>query len=75
MASTGEGRRLGAFTSGAYENRSVLDNIQPSGIGYSAADKARLTPDGKAVLPSLNGRSAQTHQKRIWLDSPLRTFT
>lgn len=75
MAVNGAGSRLGEFSGGAYENRSVLDNLQPSGTGFSSTDRGRLSYGGKTVLPSQNGRSATTHQKRQWLDSPLRTFT
>ncbi len=72
MAENGFGRRLGEFTGGAYENRSVLDNVQPSGIGNSAADRARMYRGGK--LRSINGSSASTDSKRQWLDTPYRTF-
>lgn len=72
MADNGIGRRLGEFRGGAYENRSVLDNVQPSGVGHSANDRARMYRGGK--LPSLNGTSQDTDSKRQWLDTPYRTF-
>jgi hypothetical protein len=68
----GTGSRLGEFSGGAYENRSVLDNIQPSGIGHAAKDRARMYKGGK--LRSVNGASTDTDSKRQWLDTPYRTF-
>lgn len=72
-ASLGTGRRAG-FNAGAYENRSVLDQSQPSGIGNAERDRARMFRGGK--LGSINGRSVTTDQKRQsgMLDTPFRTF-
>jgi len=70
----GTGRRLGEFQGGAYENRSVLDQSAPSGIGYAQRDSQRRFRGGH--LGSINGRSEATDQKRQagMLDTPYRTF-
>lgn len=70
----GMGRRNGDFQAGAYENRSVLDQSAPSGIGYAARDSQRRFRGGH--LGSINGRSEATDQKRQsgMLDTPYRTF-
>jgi hypothetical protein len=53
----------------AYTPTSVLDTLtkSPNGLGESDADRLLI---GGGILPSTNGRSSSTAQKRRYLDSP-----
>lgn len=81
--------RISSFSTGARETKfpslqvgagrygfqphSVLDPILKSGNGLSLPDRQRLLINGD-LLPSANGRSAATAEKRAWLDSPYKQF-
>lgn len=81
--------RTASFSTGAFETKfpslqvgagrygfqphSVLDPILKSGIGMSENDRQRLLINGD-LLPSANGRSQSTAEKRAWLDSPYKQF-
>lgn len=46
--------------------------IMPQLNGMSADDRTRATVNG--LQPSPNGQSRDTFEKRLWLDTPYRTF-
>jgi hypothetical protein len=56
-----------------YKPTSVLDNIMPTGLGFSAGDKERLLPGGRS-LQSFNGASEGTREKQVWLTEPRATI-
>jgi hypothetical protein len=60
--------------SSGYQPRSVLESPTRSGIGMSANDRSRQLING-AMLPSRNGSSVATYEKRqaLGLDSPYRS--
>jgi len=49
-----------------YRPLSVLDNPTRSPIGLGLSETQRLMPDGR-LLPSKNGVSDETYERRAWL--------
>ncbi len=49
---------------GGYRPTSVLEQIQPSTLGFGESERNRLLPG--QVLPSRNGVSESTYQKLLW---------
>lgn len=66
-------RQVGAGREG-FTPTSVLDegHVLKSPNGMSAADRARQPVKGQGR--SVNGQSSSTFDKRMWIDSPYRTF-
>lgn len=69
-----QGRYKRLAESAGYQPRSVLESPTKSGIGMSANDRSRQLINGQ-MLPSRNGSSATTYDKRqaLGLDSPYRS--
>ncbi|WP_157247846.1 hypothetical protein [Nonomuraea typhae] len=58
-------RQVGAGRAG-HRRRSVLEPYAASPNGHSPSDAQRMLPSGD-VLPSVNGVSAETYDRRTWL--------